>query len=83
MYIHAGNRIIVSDRKTIGIFNVESIKLSDDNERYLNNIKENDKTIIVDEYDHCIISNVSSYTIISRTLIDSKKVWSKENDNIL
>lgn len=78
MYIHAGNRVIVTDKKTIGIFNIESIKLSSDNERYMDYISNNDKTIIVDEYDGCIISNVSSYTIINRALLDSKKIWSRE-----
>ena len=80
MHIHAGNRIIVSDRKIIGIFNVKTIFMSPDNKRYFNEIKSDDKTIVVDKFDKFLTTGVSSYTIINRTKIKGNFVWRRSND---
>lgn len=72
MFIHIGNREIVSDEKIIGIFNADTLEMSERNEEYLDEMKSNSKTVIIDDDDEVILSIVSSYTIIKRTAIDSK-----------
>jgi hypothetical protein len=79
MYIHIGSNILVSGNKCVGIFNVETLKLSDDNKWMLNNISNNDKTISLDIKNTIIASEVSSYTIIKRTTIKKDELlWSKK-----
>ena len=73
MYIHIGNRVIVSDRDCLGIFNTKTIRMSEDNSRYHDYIESSDKTIIIDRYDNAITSNISSYTIINRICEDILK----------
>ena len=78
MYIHTGNRVIVSDKKIIGIFNTETVALSKENSRYFEKIKKGDKTIIIDESDNCLTSKVSAFTVINRTSLDCKYVWRRK-----
>ncbi|MBN1501389.1 MAG: DUF370 domain-containing protein [Spirochaetes bacterium] len=70
MHIHIGNKNIVSDKKIIGIFNIETLEKSDLNEDYLDESKEDTKCIIIDEDDEVIISKISSYTIIKREAVE-------------
>lgn len=79
MYIHAGNGVIVSDKKIIGVFNTETIFLSDENKRFMDSIKPGDKTVIVDEFNKYITSNVSSYTVMNRKSIEGNFVWRRKN----
>ena len=79
MFIHIGSREIVSDRKIIGFFNLETIMKSEYNKA----IKENTalslgdiKTIVIDSNNDILTSKVSSFTVIKRTAIDDKDcVW--------
>ena len=80
MYIHAGSRIIVSDEKIVGIFNTETIFMSDENKRYFDKIKPGDKTIIIDRSDNSITTGVSPFTIMKRTELQGNIVWRKKND---
>jgi hypothetical protein len=83
MHIHAGHRIIVSDRKIVGIFNTETILLSQKNERFFDKIKPEDKTIIIEKTDNAITSGVSPFTVIKRTELQANFVWRRKNDSIL
>ena len=83
MYIHAGSRIIVSDEKIVGIFNTETILMSDENKRYFDKIKPEDKTIIIDRSDESITTGVSPFTVMKRTELHGNIVWRKKNDSIL
>jgi len=78
MYIHLGNNILVSAGRCVGIFNIETLRLSDDNKWMLNNISNDDKTISLDIKNNIIESEVSSYTIIKREAIKKEELfWSK------
>jgi hypothetical protein len=83
MHIHAGNRIIVSDKKIVGIFNTETILMSQKNSRFFDKIKPEDRTIIIDRSDNAITTGVSSFTVTKRTELQAKFVWRRKNDSIL
>ena len=83
MHIHAGNRIIVSDKKIIGIFNTETILMSQVNRRFFDKIKPEDKTIVIDKLDNSITTGVSSFTVIHRTELKGNFVWRRKNDSVL
>ncbi|MCU0822811.1 MAG: hypothetical protein MUC95_10145 [Spirochaetes bacterium] len=80
MFIHAGNRIIISDKKIVGIFNIETLKLSEDNKKLLENIGPEDRTIFLDRDNNHFAGNVRSYTVIKRAGLDFDFIWRKEND---
>jgi hypothetical protein len=80
MYIHLGNNIRVSGNKCVGIFNIDTLKLSDDNKWMLNNISSNDKTISLDMKNNIIGSEVSSYTIIKREAIKKDELFWSRNE---
>ncbi len=83
MHIHAGNRIIVSDKKIVGIFNTESILISQKNKRFFEKIKPGDRTIIIDRTDNAVTTSVSSFTVIKRTELQANIVWRRKNDSLL
>ena len=83
MHIHAGNRVIVSDEKIVGIFNTETILMSEENERYFDKIRPEDKTIIIDRSDNTITTGVSPFTIMKRTELQGNIVWRKKNDSVI
>ena len=74
MFIHIGNKKIVSDTGVVGIFNVETLTISELNSQYLIEVKLGDKTVVVNESNKCIVSRVSPYTIIKRTAV-SDFIW--------
>ncbi len=78
MYIHIGNKLIVSDKKIIGIFNVETLTKSEINTRLTNKLLKGEKTIIIDDKNRIIKSKVSPFTIISRTELEHL-LWRKSN----
>ncbi len=79
MFIHIGNKKVISDKKIIGIFNVETIEMSKNNEVYKDEISENVKAIIIDDDDEVINSQISSYTLMKREKFgDDDLIWSKE-----
>lgn len=82
MFIHVGEKKIVSDKKIIGIFNYKTINSSILNLQYKKKSGESQgdiKTIVIDNKNDVIFSKVSSFTIIRRTDISDKDcVWSRK-----
>ena len=74
MFIHVGNRKIVSDKDIVGIFNIETLRLSDENLNFLSSISSNDKTVVIDRENKIILSEVSPFTVIRRTMLEDV-VW--------
>ena len=75
MFIHVGERKVISDRNIVGIFNSETLLMSDDNSRYFTKLEENVKTVVIDTGDNVISSGVSPFTVIKRTGISKDFVW--------
>ncbi len=80
MFIHIGNNICVSDKKLMGIFNRQTLILSDDNEYITTKINNNDKTIAIDRSNKILSSNVSPFTVIKRTSLDEDFLWRRSDD---
>jgi hypothetical protein len=82
VFIHIGEKKTISDRKIIGIFNINSIVSSDLNivyKDYIGTSQCDIKTIVIDRDNMTLCSKVSPYTVIKRVLIDTKDcVWSKK-----
>lgn len=79
MYIHIGNNILVSGHKCVGIFNIETLKLSDINKWMLIKISDNDKMISLDIENNIISSEINSNTIIKRIPVSQDELlWSKK-----
>ena len=77
MYIHIGDNKQVSTAKLVGIFNIESLKLSDANVNFLKDAGEDDKLLAVNIKNETIYSKVSPYTVIKRALIIEDAEWRK------
>lgn len=80
MFIHVGERKIISDRNIIGIFNAETLSMSDENSRYFPHLGDNVKTVVIDTSDKIISSGVSPFTVIKRTNISKDCVWSRADE---
>lgn len=79
MYIHIGKNILVSGYKCVGIFNIETLKLSDANKWMLQNTKDDDKMISLDINNNIIASELNSQTVIKRTPVsEDELLWSKK-----
>ena len=79
MYIHIGNNILVSGHKCVGIFNIDTLKLSETNKWLLENIHDDDKMISLDLNNNVVASELSSYTIIKRIPVtEDELLWSKK-----
>jgi hypothetical protein len=79
MFIHIGDNIIVSDKKLVGIFNRETIEMSDDNEWLIKQVADKGKTIALDRFNTIMSSSVSPFTVIKRTALDEDSVWRKND----
>ena len=79
MFVHIGNNIILKQEDIIGIFNIKAIKNTNEYIKIINNLKENNKlikienteenTLIITEKNKIIkgyITNISSVTIEKR-----------------
>ncbi len=80
MYIHIGNKKIVSGRKCIGIFNAVTVLLSDENRWMQKNMGKEDCSVILLDDNEIIASNVSPHTIIKRTSFIKDFVWRRYNE---
>ncbi len=79
MFIHIGNNILISDHKCVGIFNIETLKLSDENQWMLDKISDKDKMISLDIDNNKVASEVSSFTIMKRiTIKEDELFWSRK-----
>ncbi len=81
MYIHVGEKKIISDKDTIGIFSYDTLADSEDNDWIVAMIREECKTVVVDIYGNVTTSKVSPYTVIGRTTLETDIIWSKDNAN--
>lgn len=80
MFIHVGERKVISDKNIVGIFNAETISMSEENVRYMGHIEEGVKTVVIDTMDTIITSGVSSFTVIKRININKDCVWSRADE---
>jgi hypothetical protein len=80
MFIHLGNKKLVSDTRTIGIFNVDTLKQSVINEWILDEIDTEDRSVAIDEDNNVLSTRVSPFTVIKRTALTKDFVWRKQND---
>lgn len=78
MHIHIGRRKIVSDRKIVGIFNYDTLILSNFNSKFLRNSSTDVKSIVIDENNFVFYSDISTFTLIKRTNI-KEVIWRREN----
>ncbi len=79
MFIHIGNNVIVNDRKCVGIFNIETLRMSEDNKWMLDKAGMKDKMISLDVNNDRVASEVSSFTVMKRiTIKDDELFWSKK-----
>ena len=79
MYIHIGSNILVNGARCIGIFNIDTLKMSDDNKWMMSDINESDKTLALDKDNSVLSSEVSQYTIIKRDNIKKDEFyWSRK-----
>lgn len=80
MYIHVGNKIIVSDKNIVGIFNSVTLTKSEWNNYLVEGMDDSVKSIIITAGNERITSIVSPYTIIKRTQMDRDLYWRNKND---
>lgn len=80
MHIHIGNNRIVSLSRLIGIFNRETLEMSDENRYILKKTESNNKTVAVDENNSIISSAVSPFTIIKRKELVKDFFWRRKDD---
>jgi len=79
VYIHIGNNILISGHKCIGIFNIDTLRLSEVNKWMLEKINNNDKMISLDLNNNILSSELSSYTVIKRIPVtEDELLWSKK-----
>lgn len=79
MFIHIGNNILVNGGSCVGIFNIETLRLSDENSWLLKNVNDSDKTLSLDINNTVVSSEVSPFTIIKRDNIKKEELyWSKK-----
>lgn len=81
MFIHIGEREIISDRQCVGIFNAETLLLSEENKGLCEGLDEKSKTVAVLTDGSLVVSKVSPFTVITRTSLKDNKdiIWSKED----
>jgi hypothetical protein len=80
MFIHIGNTICISDKILMGIFNRDTLVLSNDNDYITRMVDSGDKTIAIDRNNTIVSSNVSPFTVIKRTTLDEDFIWRRNND---
>lgn len=80
MFIHIGSNIIISDKILMGIFNRDTLILSDDNEYITSKVDNRNKTIAIDRDNNIVSTNVSPYTVIKRTKLEEDFLWRRSND---
>lgn len=85
MFIHIGNNLTISDKTCIGVFNIETLKMSDDNTWLLEKINsKDDKLIVLDIHNNITSTAVSPFTVIKRSSIQNDElIWSRKNDKEL
>jgi regulator of extracellular matrix RemA (YlzA/DUF370 family) len=77
MYIHLGEKKIISDRTFVGIFNAETIRMSSLNLWIKDSIEDNDRSVAINANNDIIGSGVSPFTVIKRVSYRKDLIWSK------
>jgi hypothetical protein len=77
MYIHLGEKKIISDRNFVGIFNAETIRMSSLNVWIKESIKENDRSVAININNDITGSGVSPFTVIKRVSYEKDLIWSR------
>ena len=80
MFIHIGGRVLVSDRKIVGIFNTETLRKSQVNSTHLMGAGEDDRTVVISVKNERLFGIVSPFTVIKRGLDDEDFFWRKRNE---
>ncbi len=81
MFLHIGNREIISLKNVVGIFNAETLIKSEINGDYLDEIKNDTKSIIIDKHDEVTVSKLSSYTLIGR--LEKRNLYDTKGGDII
>ena len=79
MFIHIGEKQIISDSNCVGIFNSETLRLSLNNLWITQNI-DDAKSVVIDRDNNILTSKVSPFTLIKRKVIDKDFIWRKTNE---
>lgn len=66
MFVHIGDRKVISDNSLIGIFNFETLQKSIENKNIISHLKDDTKTVVVLKNNNIEFSTVSSFTVLSR-----------------
>lgn len=83
MFIHLGQNSIISGRKLIGIFNHDTLVLSEENTWITKRLDMGVRTVAIDRKSRLFTSHVSPFTVIKRTSLDRNFVWRKRDDKEL
>lgn len=78
MHIHIGERKTVSQKKLVGIFNAETLRVSEENKKINMAIRATDKCVAVDINNNLSTSKVSPYTVMKRDSLTDEVIWSKK-----
>ncbi|MCP4132797.1 MAG: hypothetical protein GY754_17660 [bacterium] len=79
MYLHLGDRKIISGSKLLGIFNAETIKKSELNDGIISRLSDSDKSVIIDKENNITTSKVSPFTLLKRTVQENEFIWRRSN----
>ena len=82
MIFHIGKRNVISIDSVIGVFNSETIENSLLNEYYKEEVNEKTKSLIIDIDDEIIISEISSFTLIEREIINKNEMLWVRGENV-
>lgn len=80
MFIHIGGRKILPERKVVGVFNVETLRIACDSGMPVPEFDGNMKSVVVDVENDMHPSIVSSFTLMKRESIKDGIVWRRKND---
>jgi regulator of extracellular matrix RemA (YlzA/DUF370 family) len=79
MYIHIGDKIIISSQNMVGIFNKKTLEKSEENNNYTATLKQNTKSVIVQHNNSILESRISPFTLLKRNEIKDGILWRKDN----
>jgi hypothetical protein len=74
--------MIVSYDRLVGIFNTETVLMSEENDAYRGLITHGDKSMIVDAANNVVTSIVSSYTLIKRKILKGEYFWIRDDERV-
>jgi len=80
VFIHIGNRQIISGSSLIGIFNRETLEKSSENGMLVSGIDDGVKSLLIDAENRVTGSNIGSFTIIKRITVNEGFFWRRKDD---